>query len=132
MLPPGAVAASRSEAAPSVDSLLPPGAQSSSSPSVDELLPPGTSPGTGTRKSGAAKSGAAKESRRKRETVTFATNDGGHVTLEEPVKKVGNRELVPLSPEEKKIRRLWRNVIVVGVCAILLFGTLWVLLVING
>lgn len=107
--------------------MLPPGASGGgSSPSVDELLPPGAGPESLETKKQGGKVG------RKRETVTFATNDGGHVTLEEPVKKVGNRELVSLTPEEKATRRLVSNLIVFGVCAVVLVASLALLLWING
>ena len=122
MLPPGAASPAAGGSAATAEPRV--GEKRPAAPSVDELLPPGAGPADLEKKQ---RSKQAK----KRETVTFATTDGGHVTLEEPVKRVGNRELAPITPEEKAMRRLWRNVIVVGGCAIVLVAALAVLLWAN-
>jgi hypothetical protein len=123
MLPPGATPAG-GQAGPSVDALLPPGAEATSAASVDALLPPGAGPGDVAH----GKQDGKEE--KKRETVTIPTGDG-YVTLQAPVKKVGSRELVSLSPEQKSVRRLWTNVIVAGICAVVLVAALTLLMVMN-
>lgn len=123
MLPPGAsgtAAGSSVPASAAAENLLPPGATSSDSSSVDELLPPGA----GTSGAAATTKGAAGTKKKDRPTVTIATADGDYVTLQEPVKKIGSRELKTLSTEEKAHRRLWTNVIVVGLCIVVLLGAL--------
>jgi hypothetical protein len=104
--------------------MLPPGAGSGGT-SVDTLLPPGATPGSAAGKTAGGK-------RKPRATVTIETGDGDYVTLEEPVKKVGSRELQTLTPEEKASRRFVTNLIVVGICAVILIGSLAVLLLTRG
>lgn len=127
MLPPGASGGPSTDSTtsgPSVDAMLPPGAGSGGE-SVDALLPPGASSTSTTSKTGGT-------TKKPRATVTIETGDGDYVTLEEPVKKVGSRELQTLSPEEKASRRLITNLIVVGVCAVVLVGALAALLLTRG
>lgn len=85
------------------------------------MLPPG---------SGAAGIQTEKHSKsdKRKESVAIPTADGGYVTLQEPVKKIGNRELATLSPEEKKFRRLWTNAIVIGGCVLVMLVVLAVLI----
>jgi hypothetical protein len=104
--------------------MLPPGAGSGDD-SIDALLPPGATPGSTAGKTAGGK-------KKLRATVTIETGDGDYVTLEEPVKKVGSRELHTLSPEEKASRRFMTNLIVVGICAVILVGSLAVLLITRG
>lgn len=128
-----------------VDSLLPPGAMASekssivsgtagsSSENADELLPPGASDsgGVGASLSQVAipsDDDLAKDRRTEDGSILISTADG-EVAIKTPVKKVvgprgEERELVELTPEQKAKRRLIRNVIVWGFCAIVLTVTM--------
>jgi hypothetical protein len=143
LLPPGA--------APSAEALLPPGPggplgaagllpPSVSPGQVESMLPPGAAPANapvpvqqvplpvpqpalpvGTK-------AAKKPARTTGEKILIPTEEGGYVTVREPVKTVGvgekEVELKVLTPAEKAKRRLIRSAIVGGFCLIVLFVTM--------
>ncbi len=113
------------------DSLLPPtGAVPQLPPGVGGTPAPITKSGATpipasarTRQSGAAATGSS---------IVLPTEDGGYVTLREPVKTIGHGddeiELRTLSPEEKARRKLKRNLILWGFGLLLIAITLALLL----
>ena len=68
-------------------------------------------------------------------SILIQTEDGQQVALRDPVKTVGHgddeRELRPLTPEEKTKRRFVRNIAFWVVCAIILLATLVIMMVIG-
>ena len=64
------------------------------------------------------------------------TEDGGFVKVQEPVKTIGygedEIELKRLTPEEKAKRRRVTNMIVGGLCLVVLFVTLLILVFGRG
>jgi hypothetical protein len=106
-----------------VEELLPPGAGTTSTTALvsepeeddeDEPVPSYQKKGSGDKKSG---------------PVIIPTEDGAYVALREPVKTVGSgadeRELRTLTPEEKKVRRIIRNIVVWTICTGILAGTMF-------
>jgi hypothetical protein len=81
---------------------------------------------TSTRHSGAAATGSR---------IVLPTEDGGYVTLRDPVKTIGvgdeEVELRTLSPEEKARRKLKRNLILWGFGLLLIAITLALLLFVG-
>jgi len=62
-------------------------------------------------------------------SVLITTGDGEQIALKEPTRKVVSsegevRELRTLTPEEKARRRLIRNIVVFGFCALVLLGAM--------
>jgi hypothetical protein len=107
---------------------------------AESLLPPGISgqPGTSGKPAGPEKSStpipqpAAKSSESR---ISVPTEDGGYVTLRDPVKTVGRGddaiELRTLSPEERARRKLKRNLVLWGFGLLIISITLVLLLVMG-
>lgn len=117
-----------------IDSMLPPaGTVPQLPPGVGGTPAPVNKPGatpvpasTRTRQSGSAATG---------NRIVLPTEDGGYVTLRDPVKTIGHGdeeiELRTLSPEEKTRRKLKRNLILWGFGLLLIAITLALLLIVG-
>lgn len=102
----------------------------SKSSKVDAMLPVGASPEQ------PVSTPATDVPTTSAQSILIPTEEGGYVTLREPVRTIGKGanevELRTLSAEQKTKRRFKKNVITWFICTIILIGSVLILLQISG